>query len=209
MKTQTTEQQWKKINLALLQEMRPLQLECDYLIKTYELRNIRIDRLLCKRMSDKRRQKLSRHRLAVSAKLGAVNAFRSILNTETQSLIALQNQLFQEQTFQAKLASSQQKVCIWASKVLSKEAPWQLKHHYRPFAKLAKRIGNIILPFTVVGLIIQKAVHGTFFFSTKTDTQRLAKRALTKLQRHSLPQVTIKPVVADTGFLPQQEKKVA
>ena len=172
------EQKFKHKNRRLMNDMKKLEQECDSLIQSYQARIDRIELTLCKPIRESRRHIFNKHRVATAAKLGAFKAFKAILQREVKSLAALNNPIsFNQRAFQRQFTASQKIVCQWATAILAKEAPWQLKHQYYPFSQLAKRIGNFILPFTLIAPFIKKAVHGSFFFTTKTNTQHLAEKA--------------------------------
>lgn len=187
------EKKFKKANHTLIKELTKLEKECDTLISRYSQRILSIAIQLDIQKKDPKRETLYKHQVATSAKLGAAEAFKRTLQIQINSLSEIQHQTkFNPNEYYEKFRVTHQKVKGWANKILSDEAPKEVKQHYRPFTRILKTIGNIILPFTVVVPLVKMATQGRnhFFFTRKTNIENLAEDTLFRLKRHQFPSLS-------------------
>lgn len=187
---QQIERRCKNTNEMLIAELQKLAKECDELMSVYVTRQAAIVKKLQQSQADTEREGLYQHHVSTTGKLGAMSAFKCIVEGQIKSLQKVQAEpTFSRTAYTLQFKVTHERVTGWADKILSKEAPSEIKQHYRPFTKILKTIGNILLPFTVVVPLAKMTFQGRnhFFFNRKTNIENFAGDVQFRLRRYAPP----------------------
>ncbi|MBY0544976.1 MAG: hypothetical protein K2Q14_05445 [Gammaproteobacteria bacterium] len=153
---------YKKTLVALMHEMKQFNAYRSQLYLSYEHRGKHIGSLLY--MGE-----ITYHRTLRLTRKSAINESKKdelvSLGDRLEAHIAAATQLsqaseFKKDAYDVFFRQVNQHIGSWGNKVLYSEHCKDLRQQHRPITQFLKRIGNILLPFTVVGPLIKMGLHG-------------------------------------------------
>lgn len=111
------------------------------------------------------------------------------LNEQKKKLISLNNQFFQQNTFEEEFKKCKTAFILTAQSIAMADKCPLIAEHNNRLTKIAKTIGNILLPITIVGSYINMLKFGRnhAFFTYKTDAQCLGADIAVAAARFKLP----------------------